>query len=115
MQCAKKYKIIIISPIIERDTSHGDVLWNSAIVISELGTTIGKQRKNHIPNNGESEYYHHGTDGHQVFDTTYGKIAVTICFDRHHPQNWIMYALNGAEIVFNPATTVRDGFDCDIV
>lgn len=109
MQLAKKYQMVIISPIIERDTNHGDVLWNSAIVVSERGTIIGKQRKNHIPNNGESEYYTHGTDGHKVFDTTYGKIAVSICFDRHHPQSWIMYALNGPpEIVFNPATTVKD-------
>ncbi len=26
-----------------------------------------------------------------------------ICFGRHQPQNWMMYALNGAEIIFNPS------------
>lgn len=35
-----------------------------------------------------------------------GKIAVNICYGRHHPQNWMMYALNGAEIIFNPSATV---------
>lgn len=25
---------------------------------------------------------------------------------RHHPQNWLMYGLNGAELVFNPSATV---------
>lgn len=98
--------MVIISPILERDFNHGDILWNTAVVISEYGTVLGKQRKNHIPTNGECDYYTYGTTGQQVFDTTFGKIGVTICFDRHHPQNWIMYAMNGAEIVFNPSTTV---------
>uniref|UniRef100_A0A914KT52 CN hydrolase domain-containing protein n=1 Tax=Meloidogyne incognita TaxID=6306 RepID=A0A914KT52_MELIC len=35
-----------------------------------------------------------------------GKIAVNICYGRHHPQNWLMYALNGAEIIFNPSATI---------
>ncbi len=36
----------------------------------------------------------------------YGRIAINICFGRHHPQNWMLYGLNGAEIVFNPSATV---------
>lgn len=100
--------MIIISPIFERDSNHGDTLWNTAVVISERGEILGKQRKNHIPpTNGESAYYTHGTTGHQVFDTTFGKIGVSICYDRHHPLNWMMFAVNGAEIVFNPAATVN--------
>jgi len=35
-----------------------------------------------------------------------GNIAVNICYGRHHPQNWMMYGINGAEIVFNPSATV---------
>ena len=38
--------------------------------------------------------------------THFGKIAINICYGRHHPQNWMMYGLNGAEIVFNPSATV---------
>jgi predicted amidohydrolase len=48
-----------------------------------------------------------GEDGHPVFDTIYGKIAVNICYGRHHPLNWMMFGLNGAEIVFNPSATVE--------
>lgn len=105
---AEQYKLVIISPILERDTNHGDLMWNTAVILSERGQILGKQRKNHIPSNGESEYYIHGSSRCQVFDTIYGKIGVTICFDRHHPLNWMMYAINGAEIVFNPAATVID-------
>lgn len=99
--------MVIITPIFERDMSHGNTLWNTAVIISEHGKILGKQRKNHIPCNGESDYYTHGSTGHQVFDTTFGKIGVSICFDRHHPLNWLMFALNGAEIVFNPSATVN--------
>ena len=47
-----------------------------------------------------------GDTGHTVFDTQFGKIAINICYGRHHPQNWMMYGVNGAEIVFNPSATV---------
>lgn len=47
-----------------------------------------------------------GSTGHPVFDTAYGRIGVNICYGRHHPLNWLGFALNGAEIVFNPSATV---------
>ena len=47
-----------------------------------------------------------GNTGHRVFETQFGKIAINICYGRHHPQNWMMYGVNGAEIVFNPSATV---------
>lgn len=43
----------IISPILERDEAHGDVLWNTAVVISDTGVVMGKTRKNHIPRVGD--------------------------------------------------------------
>lgn len=47
-----------------------------------------------------------GDTGHKVFDTQFGKLAINICYGRHHPPNWMMYGINGAEIVFNPSATV---------
>ena len=47
-----------------------------------------------------------GNTGHKVFVTKYGKIAINICYGRHLPMNWMMYGLNGAEVVFNPSATV---------
>lgn len=108
-QLAKKYNMVIISPILERDEDHGDVLHNTAVVISNTGAVLGKTRKNHIPRVGdfnESSYYMEGDTGHRVFETSFGRIAVNICYGRHHPQNWMMYGINGAEIVFNPSATV---------
>ncbi|KAH9396562.1 Beta-ureidopropionase [Tyrophagus putrescentiae] len=104
---AAKHNMIIISPILERDDS--DVMWNTAVVINQTGQVIGKTRKNHIPRVGdfnESTYYMESTLGHPVFDTKFGKIGINICYGRHHPQNWMMFGLNGAELVFNPSATV---------
>lgn len=106
---AIKYNMLIISPILERDETHGDVLWNTAVLIDAGGRYLGKTRKNHIPRVGdfnESTYYMESQLGHPVFDTSFGRIAVNICYGRHHPQNWMMYGLNGAELVFNPSATI---------
>jgi len=106
-QYAKMHDMVIISPILERDDR--DILWNTAVVISHTGKVMGKSRKNHIPRVGdfnESTYYMEGNTGHRVFDTKYGKLAINICYGRHIPINWMMYGLNGAEVVFNPSATV---------
>jgi len=106
---AKKYNMVIVSPILERDEDQGDIIWNTAVVISNSGNVIGKHRKNHIPRVGdfnESNYYFEGNTGHPVFETQFGKIAINICYGRHHPQNWMVYGLNGAEIVFNPSAEI---------
>ncbi|XP_074147140.1 beta-ureidopropionase [Sminthopsis crassicaudata] len=106
---AKAHNMVVVSPILERDEAHGDVLWNTAVIISNSGAVLGKTRKNHIPRVGdfnEATYYMEGTLGHPVFQTPFGKIAVNICYGRHHPLNWLMYSLNGAEIIFNPSATI---------
>ncbi|KAM9097336.1 beta-ureidopropionase [Sarcophilus harrisii] len=106
---AKAHNMVVVSPILERDEARGDVLWNTAVVISNSGAVLGKTRKNHIPRVGdfnEATYYMEGTLGHPVFQTPFGRIAVNICYGRHHPLNWLMYSLNGAEIIFNPSATI---------
>jgi hypothetical protein len=42
---AKKHNMVIVSPILERDEAHGDVIWNTAVVIGNNGNVIGKHRK----------------------------------------------------------------------
>lgn len=108
-ELARRYNMVIVSPILERDETHGGTIHNTAVVIGNRGNIIGKHRKNHIPRVGdfnESTYYMEGDTGHPVFATQFGKIGINICYGRHHPLNWLMFGLNGAEIVFNPSATV---------
>ncbi len=106
---ARLYNMVIVSPILERDEAHGGTIHNTVVVIGNRGNIIGFHRKNHIPRVGdfnESTYYMEGNTGHPVFQTQFGKVAINICYGRHHPLNWLMFGLNGAEIVFNPSATV---------
>ena len=52
-QLAARYGMVIVSPILERDEIHGDIIWNTAVIISHTGQIIGKTRKNHIPRVGD--------------------------------------------------------------
>ncbi|KAG6406751.1 hypothetical protein SASPL_134360 [Salvia splendens] len=116
LEFARRYNMVIVSPILERGVNHGETLWNTAVIIGNHGNIIGKHRKNHIPRVGdfnESTYYMEGNTGHPVFETAYGKIAVNICYGRHHPLNWLAFGLNGAEIARN-AAIVNSYFVCSI-
>lgn len=52
-QMAKNYNMVIVSPILERDEVHQGTVWNTAVVVSNLGKIMGKTRKNHIPRVGD--------------------------------------------------------------
>lgn len=108
-ELALKYNMVIVSPILERDDVK-DTIYNSAVIIDNHGTVIGKHHKVHIPRVGdfnESTYYMEGNLGCTVFETEFGRIGVNICYGRHHPLHWLAYGINGAEIVFNPSATVN--------
>lgn len=103
-----KHNMVILCPLLERDGAHQGIIWNTVVVIGNAGNVIGKHRKFHIPRVGaftESDYYLEGNTGHPVFETAFGKIGIAICYGRHFAQNWRAFAMNGAEIVFNPAAT----------
>lgn len=42
---ARKYSMVIVSLILERDVKHGETLWNTAVIIGNHGNIIGKHRK----------------------------------------------------------------------
>ena len=105
---AKKYKMVIIVPIYEKEQS--GVFYNTAAVIDADGTLLGKYRKNHIPQVQpgffEKFFFKPGNLGYPVFKTKYATIGVYICYDRHFPEGARALGLNGAEIVYNPSATV---------
>ncbi len=104
---AKKYEMVIIVPIYEREQA--GVYYNTAAVIDADGSYLGKYRKQHIPHTSgfwEKYFFKPGNLGYPVFQTRYGKVGVYICYDRHFPEGARLLGLNGAEMVFNPSATV---------
>jgi beta-ureidopropionase len=37
--------MVVVCPILERDSAHADTVWNTAVVVGHSGNIIGKHRK----------------------------------------------------------------------
>jgi len=105
---ARHHKMALIVPIYEIENE--GVYYNTAAVIDNTGTYLGKYRKMHIPHVApgfwEKFYFRPGNLGYPTFDLGFVRIGVYICYDRHFPEGARALGLNGAEIVFNPSATV---------
>ncbi len=105
---ARRYHLALVVPIYEIEQQ--GIFYNTAAVINNDGTYVGKYRKSHIPHVApgfwEKFYFRPGNLGFPVFDLGFAKIGVYICYDRHFPEGARALGLNGAEIVFNPSATV---------
>lgn len=44
-ELARRFSMVVVSPILERDAAHGDTIWNTCVVIGPDGNVIGKHRK----------------------------------------------------------------------
>jgi beta-ureidopropionase len=104
---ARNHGMVIVLPIYEEEIP--GVYYNAAAVIDADGRYLGKYRKTHIPQVAgfyEKFFFKPGNSGYPVFHTTYCKLGVYICYDRHFPEGWRALALNGAEYIVNSSATV---------
>ena len=105
---AAELRVVLVVPVYEVESE--GVYYNTAAVIHNDGSYLGKYRKTHIPHVApgfwEKFYFRPGNLGYPVFDLGFAKIGVYICYDRHFPEGARALGLNGAEIVFNPSATV---------
>jgi agmatine deiminase len=100
---AKEHKIVIIAPLFEK--SKEGKLYNTAVVIGCEGEIMGSYRKAHIPYDPyfyEKNYFEAGDSDYKVFDTSFARIGVLICYDQWFPEPARINTLNGAEIIFYP-------------
>lgn len=100
---AKKYKVIIIVPVFERDEK--GIYHNSATVINIDGKLMPTYRKIHIPQDPlfyEKNYFKQSDEGYKIYKTKYGSFAVLICYDQWFPEAARLVKLAGADIIFYP-------------
>lgn len=94
----------------------GNVLYNS-IAMLDNGKLLGVYRKTHIPDDHyyqEKFYFTPGNTGFKVWDTSYGKVGVGICWDQWFPETARCLALNGAELLLYPTAIGSEPIlDCD--
>ena len=104
---AKKHQVVLPISFFEKDNN---AYFNSIAVIDADGRILGKYRKSHIPDGAgylEKYYFNPGNTGFKVWDTTYGKIGIGICWDQWFPEAARIMALKGAEVLFYP-TAIGD-------
>ncbi|WP_368491213.1 carbon-nitrogen hydrolase family protein [Clostridium sp. BJN0013] len=107
---AKEMGIYLIGGSIPEIDEKGNI-YNTSFVFNELGEIIGKHRKVHlfdidIKNKitfKESEVLTPGNKA-TVIDTKWGKIGVAVCYDVRFPELMRLMALQGAKIIFIPAS-----------
>ena len=94
---ARRYKMYVIAPVYEIE---GENVYNTAIVFDREGKIIGKHRKTLMPVL-ETWLVTRG-DEYEVFKTDFANIAIATCWEIYYPEIATIYALKGADIIFNP-------------
>ena len=100
---AKELELVIIASIFEKRTA--GIYHNTAVVLDQNGSLVGKYRKMHIPDDPhyyEKFYFTPGDLGFQSHPTSRGRLGVLVCWDQWFPEAARLTALAGAQILFYP-------------
>ena len=107
---AREHGLHMVYPFFEKDGTH---YYNSALFLGARGETLSKYRKATIPVSrllpgaSASWFFRPGDLGFPVVDTPFGlRVGMIICYDRNLPEPARCAALNGADLLFVPVTTI---------
>ena len=98
----RELNVVLPISFYEKD---GNVLYNSVAVLDPVKGLMGVYRKTHIPDDHfyqEKFYFTPGNTGFKVWDTSFGRIGVGICWDQWFPEAARAMALMGAELLLYP-------------
>src|SRR3546814_5758275 len=108
---AKQHGVVLVSSLFEQRAT--GLYHNTAVVFDADGSTAGKYRKMHIPDDPgfyEKFYFTPGDLGFEPIDTSVGRLGVLVCWDQWYPEAARLMALAGAEILLYPTAI---GWDLD--
>ena len=108
---AKQHGVVLVSSLFERRAA--GLYHNTAVVFEKDGSTLGKYRKMHIPDDPgfyEKFYFTPGDIGFKPIDTSIGRLGVLVCWDQWYPEAARLMALAGAEVLLYPTAI---GWDPD--
>jgi predicted amidohydrolase len=110
---AKKNRLHIVFGMPELSTNTRATLHNTALLVGPEGI-IGKYRKMYLPTHSIFEEKRYFRPGYQpaVFDTTLGKIGLSICYDVYFPEVFRLERLEGAQLIIciSASPAVRRSF-----
>ncbi|MFC5568866.1 carbon-nitrogen hydrolase [Lysobacter yangpyeongensis] len=108
---AKQHGIVLVSSLFEKRAT--GLYHNTAVVFEKDGSTAGKYRKMHIPDDPgfyEKFYFTPGDIGFEPINTSVGRLGVMVCWDQWYPEGARLMALAGAELLLYPTAI---GWDPD--
>lgn len=111
-QLAREHGVVLVSSLFERRAA--GLYHNTAVVFDADGSTAGKYRKMHIPDDPgfyEKFYFTPGDMGFEPIDTSVGRLGVMVCWDQWYPEGARLMALAGAEILLYPTAIGWDPGD----
>lgn len=79
--------------------------------IDANGNILGWTKKLHITRSEkffEADYFLPSDIPVPVYQTSFGRVAILICFDRHYPECWQAVANLGADLVLIPTGNIKD-------
>jgi N-carbamoylputrescine amidase len=109
---AKQHRVVLVSSLFERRAP--GLYHNTAVVFDADGSTAGKYRKMHIPDDPgyyEKFYFTPGDLGFEPIDTSVGRLGVLVCWDQWYPEAARLMALAGAEVLLYPTAIGWDPGD----
>ena len=100
-QLAKRLGVYLIVGFAERVP--GNRIYNSAVLIGRDGEVVGVYHKNRtIHEKWRPDFYLRGAE-RPAFETDFGKVGITICYDRHFQYLADDLKKNGARVVVIPS------------
>ena len=108
---AKQHGVVLVSSLFEKRAT--GLYHNTAVVFDADGSTAGKYRKMHIPDDPgfyEKFYFTPGDIGFTPIDTSVGRLGVLVCWDQWYPEAARLMALAGADLLLYPTAI---GWDPD--
>jgi predicted amidohydrolase len=96
---ASELDVYLIAAILETGVSRG-VIHDTAVIIGPKGF-IGSYRKIHLWD-AENTRFTKGEE-YPVFDTSFGKVGLQICYEVGFPESARILTLKGADIIFYPS------------
>jgi len=109
----RRENVHVILGMIEQSEKAGAVLHNSAVLVGPKGF-IGKYQKMHLPTHSVFEEKRYFRPGYQtpVYETSIGKLGMTICYDIYFPEIARVMKLKGAQLIacISASPSMRRGF-----
>ncbi len=101
-QIARESRKWIISGMEDRDT--GEKKYKHALVVDPEGEVVGHHRKTSLTYDELEKGFSHG-EAINAVETDLETVGVSICYEMHFPEVARIYAIQGAQVVFNPVGT----------